>query len=348
MEWENLPIKQRHQFIRSAVINGLKDRDSIVEAYNTYAKGGYENWKQQLGAFLDVEHDNTYDYEGYYNDNPITAWQQLDRLRRNQDSHFPDTFKTAYHPTFSDESRYSGIKDPRFNPNGIIGGHWYDDYNYQLSNSQFENDWDISKMYDYLQKAGDDKVRTLAPDGSILLNEVVVTPRSSALNKARQATKPNTDFTYAQDMSWVQGQRATYLPRLGAIPHTCLNTVTGFYDENNTVASNANFVADPRKYGYKEINQTDAKPGDIIILSNGEGHPVHAVMFDNVSQGRGQHNRYPIEVGDTLVNYSNGGREDRDYRLQGPLPRFDNPAFSGGDFSGPRRYFRYTGKKKDK
>ena len=60
-------------------------------------------------------------------------------------------------------------------------------------------------MYDYLQKAGDDKVRTLASDGSILLNEVVVTPRSSALNKARQATKPNTDFTYAQDMSWVQG-----------------------------------------------------------------------------------------------------------------------------------------------
>ena len=40
-------------------------------------------------------------------------------------------------------------------------------------------------MYDYLQKAGDDKVRTLASDGSILLNEVVVTPRSSALNKAR-------------------------------------------------------------------------------------------------------------------------------------------------------------------
>ena len=55
-------------------MNGLKDRDSIVEAYNTYAKGGYENWKQQLEAFLDIEHDNTYDYEGYYNDNPITAW----------------------------------------------------------------------------------------------------------------------------------------------------------------------------------------------------------------------------------------------------------------------------------
>lgn len=122
MEWENLPIKQRHQFIRSAVMNGLKDRDSIVEAYNTYAKGGYENWKQQLGAFLDVEHDNTYDYEGYYNDNPITAWQQLDRLRRSQDSHFPDTFKTAYHPTFSDESRYSGI--PRFDNPAFSSGEF--------------------------------------------------------------------------------------------------------------------------------------------------------------------------------------------------------------------------------
>ena len=119
MEWENLPIKQRHQFIRSAVINGLKDRDSIVEAYNTYAKGGYENWKQQLGAFLDVEHDNTYDYESYYNDNPITAWQQLDRLRRNQDSHFPDTFKTAYHPTFSDELQGPL---PRFDNPAFSGG----------------------------------------------------------------------------------------------------------------------------------------------------------------------------------------------------------------------------------
>lgn len=347
MEWENLPLRQRRQFIRAAVRSGFRDRDSIVGAYNIYAKGGYENWKSQILEFVDD--DNSYDYESYYNADPITAWKQLESLRQNTGAHFPDTYKTVYHPTFSNESVYSGVKHPLYNPEGIVGGTWHNDTAYQLSDDQmdaWERDaWDIAAMNEYLRRNESEPVTTYDPDGSVLLDEVVVTPRSSALNRARAAKGPNNDFTNAQDMSWAQGQRATHLPWLGRSPRTCLNTVTGFYDENNTVASNANFVADPGKYGYEEIKQTDAQPGDIIILSDGKGHPVHAVMFDSVSDEEGVHNRYPIEVGDTLVNYSNGGRDTENYRVQGPLPRFDNPAFSGGDFSGPRRYYRYKGKK---
>lgn len=85
-----------------------------------------------------------------------------------------------------------------------------------------------------------------------------------------------------------------------------------------------------------------------IRVLDGKGHPKHAVMFDSVAGGYGIHNGFEFAPGDTLVNYSNGGRGSGDYRLQGPLPRFDNPEEAGGDFSGPRTYLRYTGKNKKK
>lgn len=180
----------------------------------------------------------------------------------------------------------------------------------------------------------------------IQLEEVIVTPQSSALNRSREATGPNTDFSNAQDLPWrskFAANNLTWLP--GIDPHTCINTVTGFYNPDCTVASNSRFVATPEEFGYKEIPQKDIVPGDIIILSNSNNHPTHAVMFDSVAEGSGVHNGYKYEQGDTLVNYSNGRRDADAYRKQGPLKRFDDPEYSGGDFSGPHRYFRYTGKR---
>ena len=84
----------------------------------------------------------------------------------------------------------------------------------------------------------------------------------------------------------------------------------------------------------------------IIILSDVNNHPNHAVMFDSVSEEYGIHNKFKYAPGDTLVNYSNGGRGKDDYRIQGPLIRFDSEADAGGDFSGVHRYYRYTGKGK--
>lgn len=203
----------------------------------------------------------------------------------------------------------------------------------------------IRKIYNEYAKGG------YIGDGnhSIELEEVVVTPQSSALNRSREATRPNTDFSNAQDLPWKSrfaANNLTWLP--GIDPHTCINTVTGFYNPNCTVASNPRFVATPEEFGYKEIPQKDIVPGDIIILSNGNNHPTHAVMFDSVAEEMGIHNGYRYEQGDTLVNYSNGGRGKNDYRKQGPLKRFDDSEHSGGDFSGPHRYFRYIGKKKKK
>ena len=347
--WNDLSMADRAHIIALGVQSGITDLNSIRKRYNSFARGGYTKWKERIKKHkgIDIDNDPTYDYEGFYNSDPDLAW---DMLNKDSSAHFKDEYKTAQHPSFSNQSIYSGYKN-KFNPKGIVGGTWIDDYNYQLSQSQFDNDWDTDRTLDSFKEGESHKVNLYAPDGSTMLRGVTVTPQSSALNKSRIAKGPNTDFSYAQDMTGIQRFGANWLagaPLIGVDPHTCLNTVTGFYDKNNTVASNPNIVANPEDYGYRKIDQKDAVPGDLIILSNGEGHPKHAVMFDSVAGGYGIHNGFEFAPGDTLVNYSNGGRGSGDYRLQGPLPRFNNPEEAGGDFSGPITYLRYTGKNKKK
>lgn len=81
-------------------------------AEQNYRRWGFNN--PDL-ALLHALNDNTYNYRGYYNKYPNSD--------ADASSHWTDEFKTAYHPTFSDESIYSGKKS-QYNPRGIIGGHW--------------------------------------------------------------------------------------------------------------------------------------------------------------------------------------------------------------------------------
>ena len=89
----------------------------------------YQDWKTKISKYkhIDIDHDNTFDYEGFYNSDPDNAYRFL-----NDDptAHFDDTYKTVYHPTFSDLSIYSGKVDPRFNPKGLKGGHWVNEHKY--------------------------------------------------------------------------------------------------------------------------------------------------------------------------------------------------------------------------
>lgn len=348
--WNKLSMAEKANIIALGVKSGVTNLNDIRKGYNSFARGGYTKWKQKIKEHkgIDIDNDPTYDYEGFYNSDPDRAW---DMMNKDSEAHFVDEYKTALHPSFSNESIYSGHVN-RFNPKGITGGTWIDDYNYQLSQSQFDNDWDTDNTLDYFSWAESQPVNLYGPDGSTMLHSVTVTPQSSALNRSREATEPNTDFSHAQNLTGLQQFGANWLhgvPLIGTNPHTCLNTVTGFYDPNNTVSSNPDMVARPEDFGYRRIKQEEAVPGDIIILSNGEGHPNHAVMFDSVADGYGvSNNGFEFAPGDTLVNYSNGGRNKSDYKVQSPLPVFDDPEKANGDFSGPRTYLRYTGKKKKK
>lgn len=87
---------------------------------NLHFKGGKDkqsfiDWAQKASKYkgIQIEDDPTYDYKGWYNENPNRAYALL---KDDPSAHFEDKWKTPYHPTFSDQSIYSNAKHP--------GGTW--------------------------------------------------------------------------------------------------------------------------------------------------------------------------------------------------------------------------------
>ena len=137
--WKDLSLKDKSALMQIMVNNGIYDLSTIRDTYNKFAEGGkkdstisdkqyydimervaeenYQRWgyNNPDEALLNALNDNTYNYREYYNKYP--------QSKANADTHWTDEFKTVYHPTFSDESIYSGKKS-QYNPKGKIGGHW--------------------------------------------------------------------------------------------------------------------------------------------------------------------------------------------------------------------------------
>ena len=133
--WDALSMREKAEMMRVAVRNGITNLQEIRQEYNEFAEGGdtenddyyatmekvaeenYKNWgfNNPDEALVHALNDYTYDYRGYY--------QKYPQSRANADTHWTDEFKTVYHPTFSNESRYSGQKSI-YNPLGLPGGFW--------------------------------------------------------------------------------------------------------------------------------------------------------------------------------------------------------------------------------
>ena len=366
--WDKLSMADRAKYIKLAVENGVTDLAEIRNTYNSYAEGGFTS-----GAIVNAIHEAASEVEelGYpthkYDFAQSEEWADAHGYFPDKKGHRDDRVKKPAHPTHPSRGTWNGdnfhltelgMKDPNYIMFGTADGGQDPQATLYYDGAIVLPEFTVTPKGNYIHSSYDNLNIKFAEGGylgdekhPITLKELVVTPQSVALAKSRKARRPNADFSHAQDMTSMQRFGANHLagiPIIGTNPHTCLNTVTGFYDSNNTVAANIHMVAHPEDYGYKEIPQKEAIPGDLIILSNKDNHPTHAVMFDKVAKKAGTHRGYPIEVGDTLVNYSNGGRGNSDYRIQGPLPRFDDPEKAGGDFSGTHRYYRYVGKKKAK
>ena len=93
-----------------------------AQYYSIMKQVAIDNWRKwgdasPAAAFNRAINSNAYDYRGYYNKYPNS--------RANADTHWTDEFKGVGEKTFSDQSKYSGVKHPKYNPNGIRGGHWY-------------------------------------------------------------------------------------------------------------------------------------------------------------------------------------------------------------------------------
>lgn len=141
--WDKLSIAEQAAMMKAAVSEGIFDLSEIRKRYNEFAEGGskekvvntdeqylrtmekvaednYQKWgfSNPDEALLHALNDNTYNYRGYYGKYP--------QSKANADTHWTDEFKTVYHPTFSNESTYSGQKS-QYNPLGLSGGFWSGD-----------------------------------------------------------------------------------------------------------------------------------------------------------------------------------------------------------------------------
>lgn len=137
-------------------------------------KPKYIQWLENIARIRgwdvnEMINDNTYNYEHFYNAQPKEAQAML---KRNANAHFTDIAKTAFHPTFSVESDYSG-KVSKYNPQGIIGGSWSNApklgknaSRYTLSDSQMKHGWDVKRTIDYLTDAETEGVELRMPNGS--------------------------------------------------------------------------------------------------------------------------------------------------------------------------------------
>lgn len=136
--WNNLSMVDKAAMMEVAIRNGITALPEIRKAYNEFAKGGdisdenyyeimervaKENWKKwgdpsEDAALTRILNSNDYNYRAYYNKYPES--------QANADTHWTDEFKTVWHPTFSNESIYSGKKS-EYNPDGLVGGMWLED-----------------------------------------------------------------------------------------------------------------------------------------------------------------------------------------------------------------------------
>lgn len=165
--WNKLSMKEKAALIKVAVSNGLTDLDLIKNKYNEFAEGGstkssdeeYYSYMEKLATkkakdwgedpnitLTHMLNSNDYNYRVFYDNNKEKA---LAMLNADPEAHFTDIGKTVYHPTFSNESIYSGKKSD-YNPRGTVGGSW-NDLEYVPSKSQLENkDFNYNKTKKYL------------------------------------------------------------------------------------------------------------------------------------------------------------------------------------------------------
>lgn len=165
--WKDLSMSEKAEVIRIGVKCGMRSLNDIRRAYNIHANGGYLKWKEAIASHkgINIDEDNTYDYESYYNKYPEMAWGMLGE---DPEAHFTDEFKTIYHPTFSTGSIYSGVKHPIHNPDGLVGGTWSEDgHTYTMHPDGYRAPVSMDDRLNYLTEAEDNGVVLREADGSL-------------------------------------------------------------------------------------------------------------------------------------------------------------------------------------
>ena len=166
------------------------DGEILNDQYYNYmeklAANKAKQWKYPStdAALLEMLNDNTYNYRAMYN--------KYGNSDTKHEGHFSDEFKTAFHPTFSTDSIYSG-KRSQFNPTGIKGGVWVKPYQDHRGNTQYEQYYIGDRMW----TPGFSLDRTRNYLNNAEINNVMMLPGYPKFNigKPDNANTQNTQLT---------------------------------------------------------------------------------------------------------------------------------------------------------
>ena len=252
-------------------------------------------------VFQHMLNDNSYNYQQMYEDNPNFDIQE---------GHFVDTYKTAYHPTFSEESMYSGKKSP-YNPEGIIGGSWD-----ESTKSFYLNDRRQSKRkaQDYLNNADPGYKAIPKYDegtGNVMLTqeeyiaEQIAARKAAALEKSLSRTMPRVPQGIKTGERWNPVTKK--VEDIHECGPSCAYTFSDNYGQN--WISSEDFKRNYANYGWKQVPWESRQPGDAVLIVDDKGTARHTMMYDS-DNAQGQ----------PLFNHSNGGHDESAIRKKAKYP----------------------------
>lgn len=352
--WDSLSMLEKSEMMKVAVRNGITGLKTIREKYNEFAKGGYLDWKEKANKYkhLDIDNDRTYDYEGWYNENPRRAW---DFLNDNPDAHFDDKYKTVYHPTFSTQSKYSGKKDATYNPLGLVGGTWNKQGTvFTMSPDGYRGPVSMDERAWYLMNAEDNGAQLREADGSLpifdgipwggVLPSVTVTSNKFAMGGDKDKNTPRPVTTggagYIPDTRGiVEGiKNAALNYAFGDIPKSVIRR--RLYDNiqpysygnalyrihnavvNNKKEKNKDYIEDQRDDIFAEYLQIPKEQRHNTGTNYWKLQPAKYKITgfagqDSTAIFDGM--AYSVKKGEPLLTYSRGGHDNSFIRRNIPL-----------------------------
>ena len=122
----------------------------------------------------------------------------------------------------------------------------------------------------------------------------------------------------------------------------CMLTASQWVDPHNALARSASLWYSPEKYGYTQIPQDTAIPGNLVIAKNPNNEVYHTMMINGFADKDYQFNfdgkLYPVKKGDIMVNYSRGGDSPNNLRTNIPLSVY----IANSEGKTDTKYFRYN------
>lgn len=117
--------------------------------------------------------------------------------------------------------------------------------------------------------------------GSVLLQgfcmiKARTSPQWEFARRALRCTKPNYDLRYCIDLD--AGSRKDFTNSSWK-PMPCINTATSFYNPKRRAGNCNRFMANPARWGFREVAAKDAVPGDLILWVRKKDGARHAAVY---------------------------------------------------------------------